>query len=71
MRGWLAANLFLLGMIAVAAGLWYLSVRSIRAIALPSTVEQVLVGFVSIACVVAAALFGREVLRAFGARRAR
>lgn len=71
MRGWLAANLFLLGMILTACGLWYLGVRSIRALALAPSVEQVLVGLVSIGCIVAAALIGRQVLRAFGGRRAR
>lgn len=70
MRGWLAANLFLLGMILTACALWYLGVRSVRALALPQTAEEVLVGFVSIACIVAAALLGRQVLRAFGGRRA-
>lgn len=70
MRGWLAANLFLLGMILTAAGLWYLGVRSIRALGLPLTVEQALVGLVSIGCIAAAALIGRQVLRAFGGCRA-
>lgn len=70
LRGWLVANLFLLGMILTGAGLWYLGVRSIRALDLPLTIEHVLVGFVSIACIVAAGLLGREVLRAVGRRRA-
>lgn len=57
-------------MILTACGLWYLGARSVRALALPLAVEQALVGLISIACVVAAALLGRQVLRAFGGRRA-
>lgn len=64
------ANLFFLGMILVACGLWYLGIRSIRALALPSSIEQLLVALVSVGCIIAAALLGREVLRAFGGRRA-
>jgi hypothetical protein len=57
-------------MILTAAGMWYLGVRSIRALALPESVEQLLVGIVSIGCIIATALLGRQFLRAYGARGA-
>jgi hypothetical protein len=71
MKDWLAANLFFLGMILAAWGLWYLGVRAVRSFPLAPSVEQALIAFVSVACIVGAGVIGRQVLRAFGGPRAR
>jgi len=61
-RGWLAVNLFLLVMVLIAAGMLYLSLASIRALALPDWVERSLVAFAAIAVLFATGMFGKVML---------
>lgn len=59
MRGWLAVNLFLFGMILVGAGLLWLSFVSIRSMGLSTGTERALMACASIAAIVGAGLWGK------------
>lgn len=62
MRGWLAVNLFLLGMIGVAAGLLFLCLASLRALGLDPGVERWLMALAGVATLIATGIFGKALL---------
>jgi hypothetical protein len=62
LRGWIAVNLFFIGMIGVAAGMLFLALRSVQALALPIEVERALMAFVAVAVIVATGFFGKVML---------
>lgn len=62
LRGWVAVNLFLLGMVGVAAGLLLLAFASIRALHLSPNIEHGLMGGAAVVTVIAAGLWGKILL---------
>jgi hypothetical protein len=69
MRGWLFANLFLLGMAVVAAGILFGGAFAIRVLEFDVRTTQILIGFASLGSMISAGLIGRATLRRIERRR--
>lgn len=69
MKGWLAANLFFIGMVLAAAALLFGVAALIRLIGVAPDTERTIIGWTAIGSVFATGLIARALLRRFERKR--
>ena len=63
MKGWLAANLFLFGMVLLACGLAALAFLGVRALGLPDELERIMVAVAAVGALLSTGFLARSALR--------